>query len=94
MICFRSDYLQSGGFKTNIEEWGEEDIFLFRKLALSNLTVVRAPDPDIFHLWHNKSCETSLSESHYKQCTNSKILNEGSHIQLGYMLLQQVNSHS
>lgn len=84
----RSDYLESGGFNLELQEWGEEDVLLFRKFAQSNLTVVRAPDPNIFHLWHEKLCSPDLSEEHYRQCIKSKTLNEGSHTQLGYMVLQ------
>ena len=87
VFLHRSDYLRSGGFDTNLNEWGQEDVLLFKNFAQSNITVIRSPDPDIFHMWHHKDCPQSLSDDHYKNCIRSKVLNEGSLTELGYMLL-------
>lgn len=72
----------------NLKEWGEEDVLLYRYFAQSNMTVIRAPDPDLFHMWHHKTCPQSLSDDHYKDCIRSKVLNEGSQTELGFMLLK------
>ena len=52
------------------------------------MTVYRASDPEIYHLWHHKTCNSSLSDNQYRDCIKTKALNEGSQLQLGYMLLK------
>nr|XP_020476819.1 chondroitin sulfate N-acetylgalactosaminyltransferase 1-like [Monopterus albus] len=95
MTCqYSSDYINIGGFDTNIKGWGGEDVYLYRKYIHSNLLVVRAPTRDMFHLWHEKICADELSPGQYNSCIQSKVMNEASHSQLGMRLFRnEIEAH-
>ena len=74
MACmYRSDFLFHKGFGANIEGWGGEDVSLYRRIVASSAEVVRAPDPAIFHIWHEKHCNSNLSQKQYVMCVGSKL---------------------
>ena len=84
MVCmYRSDFMFNKGFDTTIHGWGWEDVQLYRKLIGSNLEVLRSPDPDIFHIWHEKECDKSLPLKQYNMCMGSKEMADGSVSQQG-----------
>lgn len=68
---------------------GGEDVLLYRKqLKSPRVNVIRAIDPGIFHLWHEKSCEQFKfqSDAQLNSCLSSKALNEANQAQLAIAL--------
>lgn len=73
MLCiYKSDYTAVGGIDTNIQGWGDEDIQFVSKVIRKRLDVFRAPDRDLSHRWHEKTCPKTLSKKQYKHCLSSQ----------------------
>ena len=90
MTCqYKSDFLRIGGFARDIIGWGMEDVLLFRKYSQSNISIVRSVDHGLFHTWHEKSCDQSLSWNQFKACIGSKARSEASHGLLGMMAFEE-----
>ncbi len=88
MACqYKKDFLSINGFKDigfYSGGWGDEDLYLYRKYANSNLDIIRAIMPGIFHVYHGKSCDKNeLTKQQYTHCLDSKIFQEASHRAFG-----------
>lgn len=90
MLCvYKPDYINARGFNLRINGWGGEDVNLYHRFLKKGLKVIRAPDPDLYHVWHPKLCSNTLSKRQYETCIGSKARYEGSQRQLGVLLLSK-----
>ena len=86
MTCqYRDDFLNVGGFDLSIRGWGGEDIALYKQHLRSKLIIIRSYDRSIFHIYHPKNCQKTLSDVQFISCLQSKAISEGSHKQLGML---------
>ncbi|XP_054286275.1 chondroitin sulfate synthase 1 [Macrosteles quadrilineatus] len=71
---YKTDLRKVGGFDTSIRGWGKEDVDLFDKLvAISdNVTVFRAVDPGLVHIFHVVQCDPNLTDSQLEMCKNTR----------------------
>ncbi|XP_076465288.1 chondroitin sulfate synthase 1-like [Babylonia areolata] len=74
---YRADMLMVGGFDLSIEGWGKEDVDLYTKFLESNITVFRAVDPGMNHIFHEIVCDPSLEPAQLVMCINSKAQSYG-----------------
>lgn len=71
---YRSDLERVGGMNTSIHGWGQEDVDLYdRTVACQDLTVFRAPDPALVHVFHPIACDDSkLTDKQKKMCVGTR----------------------
>ena len=86
MTCqYRDDFFNVGGFDLTIRGWGGEDIALYKQHLRNRMTIIRAYDRSILHIYHSKNCRKTLSDAQFISCLQSKAVAEGSHKQLGML---------
>ena len=83
---YRSDLTHVGGLDTSIQGWGKEDVDLFDRVLASNLTIFRAADPGMVHIYHAINCDPSLEHAQYQMCLGSKVSTYGSMSRLSYII--------
>jgi len=69
---YNADFMDAGGFDLDIRGWGREDIDLVERLLARNVSVFRAVDPGLIHVFHAKNCDPSLDAPQYQMCLGSK----------------------
>ncbi|KAK7116387.1 hypothetical protein V1264_002076 [Littorina saxatilis] len=74
---YRADMLSVGGFDLSIEGWGKEDVDLYTKFIESNMTLFRAVDPGMNHIFHAIVCDPNLEPAQHVMCVNSKAQSYG-----------------
>ena len=69
-VCiYGSDVMAVGGLNTNIKGWGKEDTDFASRVVEHGLTIFRAPDQGIVHVFHRHvPCDESLAEDQRYQC--------------------------
>lgn len=72
MAAYKSDLLLVDGLNTGITGWGKEDVDLYDRFLTSNLTVFRAPSPDLVHRFHPVVCSPDLAPDQAAMCSSSK----------------------
>ena len=85
---YNSDLRSVGGFDTSIIGWGKEDVDLYEKFIHSNLTVFRAIDVGLVHVFHKIECDPNLAEEQMIMCLGSKATSIASQRQLARLVLK------
>ena len=87
---YNNDMKAVGGFDTTIQGWGLEDVDLYDKFVKSDdLTVFRAPDPGLVHVYHPIVCDPKLAERQQLMCQGSKASGFASAKSLTRILLEK-----
>ncbi|KAH7961166.1 hypothetical protein HPB52_004345 [Rhipicephalus sanguineus] len=86
---YKSDLAAVGGLDVSIRGWGKEDVDLFDRVVASNLTVVRAPDPGLVHVFHPVRCSRDLAAAQYDMCLGTKWTSVASERTLAAIIAQR-----
>ncbi|CAB3386551.1 Hypothetical predicted protein [Cloeon dipterum] len=84
--AYPSDLNLVGGFNTAIKGWGKEDVDLFDKFVKSKISVFRAADPGLVHVFHIVECDTSLDPPQFAMCQGTRANTYGGNFQLSRIL--------
>ncbi|XP_033120769.1 chondroitin sulfate synthase 1-like [Anneissia japonica] len=83
LVClYNEDLNRVGGMDASIVGWGLEDVDLFQKFVSSNITIFRAPDPGLVHIYHSVVCDENIDQRQYHMCLGSKAGTYASNAQL------------
>ncbi|GLG95693.1 Hexosyltransferase, partial [Gryllus bimaculatus] len=85
---YKSDLKRVGGFDISIHGWGKEDVELFDKFvaAAKNITIFRAADPSLVHVFHIVDCDPKLDESQLRMCRGTRADTYGGVFQLAQFI--------
>lgn len=88
---YKSDLRRVGGFDTSIRGWGKEDVDLFDKFvaAADNVTVFRAADPNLVHVFHIVECDPDLEPAQLQMCKGTRADTLGGVDQLAQIIFSQ-----
>ena len=51
---YKDDLIDSGGYDMTIKGWGMEDVELADALVQNKVRIIRAKEPDLIHVFHDK----------------------------------------
>jgi chondroitin sulfate synthase len=69
LAVYNGDFINAGGFDLNIRGWGFEDVQLVEAFIARNMSVFRAPDVGLVHVFHETVCDANvLAKRQYKMC--------------------------
>ncbi|XP_026809414.1 LOW QUALITY PROTEIN: chondroitin sulfate synthase 1-like [Rhopalosiphum maidis] len=75
--AYATDLAAAGGLDTSIRGWGNEDVDLYEKFVRSRtstaVSVFRAADPDLVHVYHPVECDAGLPEPKARMCANTRF---------------------
>ncbi|XP_014671866.1 PREDICTED: chondroitin sulfate synthase 1-like [Priapulus caudatus] len=84
---YHSDLRDAGGFDLSIVGWGKEDVDLFDKMVRGgNVTIHRAADPGIVHVYHRIECDAGLEPAQLAMCRGTRASTYGSQATLAATL--------
>lgn len=65
---------QAGGYDTSIQGWGGEDVDIFNKFIArgGNISIFRAPDPGLIHVYHKRFCDKNLPKDQMIMCQGTR----------------------
>jgi len=72
VAVYNADFADAGGFNLDIRGWGHEDVDLVERLLARNVSVFRAVDPGLTHVFHAKHCDPGLDAAQYQMCLGSR----------------------
>ncbi len=72
LAVYNNDFLNTGGFDLEIRGWGREDVDLVDRFISRNMSVFRAVDTGLVHIFHSISCDPTLDPAQYQMCLGSK----------------------
>lgn len=79
VAVYNHDLRVVGGFDTTIQGWGLEDVDLYEKFVRhQDISVFRAADPGLVHVYHPVICDPKLVDRQYAMCQGSKASGFGS----------------
>lgn len=87
LSIYKCDFERVGGFDLTIKGWGLEDVQLFETLIKSNLTVFRAADNSLVHIFHSVDCDKNLEKSQFIMCLGTKASTYGGERHMTYYML-------
>ena len=87
VAIYKSDFLYAGGFGKDRKSWGLEDVDLYESLLRHNLTVLRAPEPGLIHIYHVIDCDPNAPIENYQSCLGTSSATYGAHPRLAAMVL-------
>ncbi|OTF75033.1 hypothetical protein BLA29_014162 [Euroglyphus maynei] len=70
---YNRDLIAVGGYDTDINGWGMEDVNLYDRFIQNNITIFRSVDPDLIHVYHRIHCDEQLSPQQYEMCLGTKF---------------------
>ena len=74
----RADFDAVGGFDTSIAGWGKEDVDLYERFLRRNITIHRAAEPGLVHIFHPVTCDSGLEQAQFQMCLGSQLATYGS----------------